>query len=452
MNYLRLSRRCFVFFCLDLVLVSACYYLAFVVRHEKLLPRQLPTVLLPSLPVAVAGVIAGMVITGVYRSMIEYTSVEDLISIIKGAVIGDGVLLFFIMAAYGMAGFPRSVFVLFPLFVVGSFSITRIGFRLVTEVWGSGGDRIEKGVSVPIVGAGDAAADLIREMQRNPRKTVIELDLVGYSTIGDNLEQGLDVKSVAQLNQQIQSFIDTGLQAVGVAREEAVMAMTGDGAILVFDLAQEAHRFAEAVHAATAEHNRTRRPPLTKRVFRSGAATGEIVMQPKAGGGFEFAGITIARAVRLEAKAHPGALQVDEATYDNLSVEQRACYGAKTKVTGKRDEEFETYSCQLNTEGPQDASFFTEQTGKQLQPDITREFGTDQRRKVLARFKQLKSHQYPELIFLLELPIRQRPPDILNLEEKKVRILVWAEENDRLSALLEVLSELTMGVGSSRPK
>jgi hypothetical protein len=73
-------------------------------------------------------------------------------------------------------------------------------------------------------------------------KTVLELDLVGYSTIGDNLEQGLDVTTISQLNRQIQSFVDEGLKAVGVSRDNTVMATTGDGAILVFDSASDAHR------------------------------------------------------------------------------------------------------------------------------------------------------------------------------------------------------------------
>ena len=129
-------------------------------------------------------------------------------------------------------------------------------------------------------------------------KTVLELDLVGYSTICDQLEQGLDVKTIAQLNRQIQSFVDTGLQAAGVTREETVMATTGDGAILVFESAVQAHQFAVAVHTTTAEHNRTRTQPLAKRVFRSGAATGEIVMEPKPNGGFEIAGWSGSEAIR----------------------------------------------------------------------------------------------------------------------------------------------------------
>ena len=93
-------------------------------------------------------------------------------------------------------------------------------------------------------------------------KTVLELDLVGYSSISNNVEESLDVSTVAQLNQQIQSFIDIGLKASNVTRELTVMSLTGDGAILVFNSAKQAHVFAEAVHHATQEHNQRRKQPL----------------------------------------------------------------------------------------------------------------------------------------------------------------------------------------------
>lgn len=164
------------------------------------------------------------------------------------------------------------------------------------------------------------------------KKTVVELDLVGYSTICDNFEQGLDVNSAAQLNKQLQSFVDAGLDTIDASREQHVMETTGDGAILVFETAADAHRFAEAVHEATREHNWTRQRPLAKRVFRIGAASGDIVMQPKPGGGFEIAGMTIARAVRLEAKAQPGGLLVDVATFVSLDADQKERYGPKQMV------------------------------------------------------------------------------------------------------------------------
>ena len=46
------------------------------------------------------------------------------------------------------------------------------------------------------------------------RKTVVELDLVGYSTVARLLEEAAGPQSVAALNDQIQKVIDQGLEFV----------------------------------------------------------------------------------------------------------------------------------------------------------------------------------------------------------------------------------------------
>ena len=84
----------------------------------------------------------------------------------------------------------------------------------------------------------------------NP-KTVVELDLVGYSPLARMIEENVGVEVVSRLNQQIQQFVDVGLAAVRVKREQVVLATAGDNAIVAFDKAGNAHRFATAVHKAT---------------------------------------------------------------------------------------------------------------------------------------------------------------------------------------------------------
>lgn len=176
-------------------------------------------------------------------------------------------------------------------------------------------------------------------------RTIVEIDLVGYSIISLNVEDSLDVSSVSHLNRQIQAFIDSGLSTVNASRDKNVVAETGDGAILMFASALYAHCFAEAVHEATRQHNQTKKHYLSKRIFRVGMASGDIVVNPKLRGGVDIAGTTIVRAVRLEAKAQPGGCLVDEVTYSNLPIEKQTKYSGKIYVAGKRNEEFEAYAC-----------------------------------------------------------------------------------------------------------
>ena len=50
-------------------------------------------------------------------------------------------------------------------------------------------------------------------------KTVVELDLVGYSDISRNLEENLGAKVVADFNKHIQGFVDAGLKAIKARRK-----------------------------------------------------------------------------------------------------------------------------------------------------------------------------------------------------------------------------------------
>src|SRR5437868_11181542 len=94
-------------------------------------------------------------------------------------------------------------------------------------------------------------------------KTVVELDLAGYSDITPAVE--IDPGVVARLNAQIQEFVNAGLKSTGAEREQVLLKTTGDGTILAFDRSEEAHRFAVGVHRATQEYNAARSVALSQR-------------------------------------------------------------------------------------------------------------------------------------------------------------------------------------------
>ena len=251
-------------------------------------------------------------------------------------------------------------------------------------------------------------------------KTVVELDLVGYSTICDNLEQSLDVVTVAQLNAQIQGFVDVGLEAVDLKRDETVMQTTGDGAILFLDTAEQAHRFMEAAHAVAEAHNAGRTQALAKRVFRMGAAKGEVVMEPKRGGGYEVAGTTIARTVRLESKAQPGGVLIDEPTFAVLPAKLQRLYGDKQTIPGKRDEQFTAHPWLANAQGPADAEFFAklgQDHGKTAAPEdllnVLASLPTALFAEVVYRFDRKKA------VSGKQTPQRERAIELLELAESR---------------------------------
>src|SRR5260221_3352427 len=176
------------------------------------------------------------------------------------------------------------------------------------------------------------------------KKTIVVLDLIRYSDIALQLEENLSAETVGQFNNQIQSFVDAGLAALGKSRNDVFIKPTGDGAIVGFDGAEEAHQFAHAVHSATEERNAKKTVESARRWFRIGAATGEVSMTTK-GGTNDIAGVAVVRAVRLEGAAQIGEFLIDGATFEELPAQLRAHYGDEEKVGGKRAEQFYARRC-----------------------------------------------------------------------------------------------------------
>lgn len=267
------------------------------------------------------------------------------------------------------------------------------------------------------------------------RKTVLEMDLVGYSDIVRTLEQNLGPNAVDVLNQQIQQFVDVGLHAVKASREDTLVSTTGDGAILVLDWPEQVHRLATAVHAATREFN-SERVESARRWFRMGAFTGDIHRRPRPGGGYEVAGEAIGNAVRLEAAARPGELVVDVRTWEALPAELKLMYGSEEVVPGKREERFRVRRCALNPR-PEDARK-TVTCSSQPEP-------SGDRRRIYELFQSLDPVYLDRVMFLMNMPVGRQPSSLLSPDSRRDEILRWASSSSQrlkeLEATLEYLLE-----------
>ena len=186
------------------------------------------------------------------------------------------------------------------------------------------------------------------------RRTIVELDLLGYSDISAQLEQAHDASAVAQLCAQIQDFVDVGLSAARVQRADSVFKTTGDGALLSLANPEIAHRFAATVQDATRQHNLRKTLPIGLRVFRIGVATGDVDVREIDGHTDHF-GDTVSRACRLEAKAQPGGVLIDAETFASLPPDLQSLYRGPETVQGKREERYQAWAWQANPDGPADA-------------------------------------------------------------------------------------------------
>lgn len=170
------NRNFYVILIGDLLLFAASLVLAYGVRFSLAIPDKEWDRILFLLPFLLPVKAVVFFAMGVYRGMWRYTSIPDAIRLGKASVLATLTLMTALTIAQQFKGYPRSVFVadcIFTLFFCGGF---RVAIRIVGtnkqtlfRFW----DRDEdeglpvRHVRLLIIGAGDAAASIIREIQGN---------------------------------------------------------------------------------------------------------------------------------------------------------------------------------------------------------------------------------------------------------------------------------------------
>ncbi|NCA81153.1 MAG: polysaccharide biosynthesis protein [Opitutae bacterium] len=172
------NRNFYVILGADLAFFAASLILAYSIRFSLDIPavewRRILFLLPWLLPVKALVFLAA----GVYRGMWRYTSIPDALRLAKASALATLTLMTGLTILQQFKGYPRSVFLadcIFTLFFCGGF---RIGIRMLCTKQGSllkfwnrdDDDSLPvRQVRLLILGAGDAAASIIREIQGNPR-------------------------------------------------------------------------------------------------------------------------------------------------------------------------------------------------------------------------------------------------------------------------------------------
>jgi FlaA1/EpsC-like NDP-sugar epimerase len=116
--------------------------------------------------VAVPIQIAVSFLFGVYQGIWRYTSLPDIQRIVFSVLTGT-VLISLALHTLGLdSRFTYREYVLYPLFLVALMSLSRMAFRSFKE-WAIYGRSGEQGAPVVILGAGDAAVGLVKELSRS---------------------------------------------------------------------------------------------------------------------------------------------------------------------------------------------------------------------------------------------------------------------------------------------
>lgn len=179
---------------LDSSFILAAFLLAFLLRFEGQVPAREWANLEKTIPYIVPLKLILFGAFGFYGGMWRYTSLVDLLNILKTTLIASAALAFFILFTYQFKGFPRSVFILDWILTFILISGLRVGIRLLLNsrekslrslwrsVWRrSGENRQRPKKRLLIIGAGDTGEKMLREIKENPR---LNYEVIGF--VDDN--------------------------------------------------------------------------------------------------------------------------------------------------------------------------------------------------------------------------------------------------------------------------
>lgn len=159
------KRRIFEVFS-DLVVIVLAYYGAFLLRFDGALVAPHYGQFLKSLPLAVAGQLAGFLLLGLYRGLWRYTSISDLSTVVRAVLGGWIASVLVVMFALRLDGISRGMLVIDAVLLLLGIAGSRVSFRVLRS-WIARFQPRPEARRVLIYGAGDAGELLLRELQNN---------------------------------------------------------------------------------------------------------------------------------------------------------------------------------------------------------------------------------------------------------------------------------------------
>ncbi|MFC1882179.1 polysaccharide biosynthesis protein [Thermodesulfobacteriota bacterium] len=183
------------------------------------------------LPFVLITKIVSFYLFDLYRGMWRYTSIADLLNVIKASTLSTLLIISFILFRYRFLGFPRSVFLIdwcfTVLFVSGLRLAVRIFFETISEnrswldtfrsLLGNGNIKIPDSINLLIIGAGDCGEKIFREIKDNAR---LQYNVVGF--LDDNpAKVGMKIHGVPVLS----GISDIKVAAKKASADEALIAI-----------------------------------------------------------------------------------------------------------------------------------------------------------------------------------------------------------------------------------
>jgi FlaA1/EpsC-like NDP-sugar epimerase len=188
------SRKRLPVFLLDCLLISAAYTFAYLCRFDFHIPAEHRGVLLSGLLVTLAVKPLVLLMSGMYRSLWRYASLQDMLVIFKAVSAASLLTGFGLIVLREFEQFSRTVFILDWVFLLFLLSGSRLVWRAYREaiVLPRLAGKAGSACRTLIVGAGQAGSLLLRDLSqhRNP-----EFEIVGLVD-DDPMKHGMSLHGV----------------------------------------------------------------------------------------------------------------------------------------------------------------------------------------------------------------------------------------------------------------
>jgi len=211
-----------IIFGVDSLLIVLAHYLAYAIRFESILHDQALRQFAALLPLILGVKLPSFYLFGLYRGMWRYTSLGDIVTILIATLFSSTLIILLLLFGSHFIGFSRSVFILDALFTFGFIACHRVSIRYFYQRQANGqsfasSEAVMEQKRLLLVGAGDAADRVLRELQDNNRLPYRAVGLVD----DDPQKTGMKLHSVPVLG-----LIDDLDEHVRRARAQEILIAT----------------------------------------------------------------------------------------------------------------------------------------------------------------------------------------------------------------------------------
>ena len=172
------------FISVDFILIPIALIGAFLLRFDFMIPSTVFGLLKHYIPILLFTKLTSFAAFGLYRGMWRYTSISDLINIIKASAMGTLLAIAVFALLHGLAGFPKTVlfidFTLCTIFLCLSRASVRIYFSNSNRTDKSSfmTSAIKSRKKIIFIGAGNSTEKIIREIRDNSDMKYIVVGIV----------------------------------------------------------------------------------------------------------------------------------------------------------------------------------------------------------------------------------------------------------------------------------